>query len=116
MMNSTQVNLIEMIKKEAQDPEFRAALLAALNETEAPAKKKTRTVAPIDPIRSYLDGTLEDDIAPLGVDELRAVIREYHLDSARQTVRWSVDRLRPYILDRAKARANQGTAFLHFQG
>ena len=116
-MNKTQERLLEMVMAEADgDQEFRAALLEALGASKAPASRKPKTPAPIDPIRSWVDGTLETDLEGLDTEELHAVIREYRLDSARQTVRWSADHLRPYIISRARARATQGNVFLHFQG
>lgn len=117
-----------LAEKDKEIESLKAQLQAAQDELNKrntaqqakPANANVKSRADdINPVKIYnrqgMD-VLKGILDTLTVEELHAVIRRNGMDTARRTAKSNdVDRLKNLIMDRAKARAEQGDVFLNYK-
>jgi len=85
-------------------------------KSSVPTTKRSnkRNPAIINPIQLVINGdeTLSEKLEQLSIDELKDVIAEYGMDSAKLAMKWkSKERLVAFILETAQRRSKKGDAF-----
>ena len=124
--------LFSAIKEEVdRNPSFERSVSAALGLEEVPrnelagvppAERRTtatrgnrRPPGPFDPFSVYFDEgeeTLRERLAGLTVEELKNIVSEHGMDTAKLALKWrSTQRLIDLVMDRVLERSTKGDAF-----
>jgi len=79
----------------------------------APKKTIRRSPAKINPFTLLSQGEhkLTEALVELNIDELKDIISEYRMDTAKRAAKWKRDRLETLIVDVAKQEFVRGNAF-----
>jgi hypothetical protein len=104
--------LLDMAPGGEKSPTRRTRAAKAPTVRERAAGPAPDPLNPFAVLREREEVGLRAALAPLGLSELRAIIRAHRLDSARVSARWTArERLVELIVDQVRARANHGRAF-----
>ncbi len=114
-----------ILEEAEKNPEFARRLFAAVAATEPVEKqavttpsglrrRRRRSPAVLDPFSAYEAGEerLREGLAALNVEQLKDIVSEYSMDSARLALKWKKpERLIELIVLTVKTRLKKGDAF-----
>lgn len=108
--------IFHVIQQEAAaNPSFAEKLGEAMGAAGSRVSKAKREPAALDPLR-VLEASgelgLRDALTPLSLDQLKAIVAEYRMDSSQLARKWTTpERLIDLISSTSVARSKKGDAF-----
>lgn len=95
-----------------KNEEFASLLINALSKQQPKKKKRERAV--LNPVMMLIDGddSLSEKLQNLSEEQLKDIIAEYGMDSAKLAMKWkSKERLIALIVETSERRASKGDVF-----
>lgn len=86
----------------------------AVPSVQPKKRSNKRNPAKINPIQLVIDGdgTINEKLEQLSIDELKDIIAEHGMDNAKLAMKWkNKERLVTFILETAQRRSKKGDAF-----
>lgn len=91
------------------------AIKARLKELRASKAEEAELLDPYMVLKTEGEEALQEKLGTLDIKDLRRIIRDHRLDSARRSTRWKEDRLINHIVTMTVSRAKLGEAFRNFE-
>lgn len=93
-----------------------AEIKARLKELEEESKEEeTELLDPYMVLKAEGEEVLQEKLGALDIKDLRRVVKDHRLDTARRSTRWKEDRLIELIVTTTMARAKQGEVFRNYK-
>jgi len=93
--------------------------LLAQDKPDAPKRRNRRDPGKINPFEIFQQGdnALYEALASLSIDELKDIIAENGMDTAKLAMKWKDrDRLKKHIVEATQRRSTKGEAFAKVSG